>query len=63
MSLSNRRIFRRDLVRNLLNKAERARIPLSIKTPLVFSLHHDLQVQFISVETMLKQTFRSFKKA
>ncbi|KAI6176479.1 Patched family-containing protein [Aphelenchoides bicaudatus] len=33
-----------DVVRNLLAKAERARIPLSIKTPLVFSLHHDLQI-------------------
>lgn len=36
--------FSQDLVRNLLAKAEKARLPLSIKTPLVFSLHHDLQV-------------------
>jgi predicted RND superfamily exporter protein len=37
-------LLRQELVKNLLQKAERARLPLSIKTPLVFSLHHDLQV-------------------
>jgi hypothetical protein len=39
-------LFSQDLVRNLLAKAEKARLPLSIKTPLIFSLHHDLQVLY-----------------